>query len=174
MKTELEFLKTLNDYIDLVNETFNSPQPIEWINKENNLFGFFEVENNHYRIECMKQIGNNYSYAFSIYKDGKYDYHLTKLGLSGLKVLSTVIAGMEYLYDTYQPNAIIFSAIDDSESRKSLYERYCERFCNKHDYKFSNRGALDKIIFVLYKNNLSALSREEIFAAVKKMIEEGK
>lgn len=170
----MNLVKKLNDYFNLIEESINSPREITWENLENSLIGYFYIDNIKYRIECLNQIGNNYSYSFSYLNNNKWKYELSNLGTSGFSVLSTISIGVDYLQNKYNPNSIIFSAIDDSDVRKRLYEKKCKQFCDKYNYKLSNRGNDDKIIFVLFKDNISISEKEEIFNSVKKVIEQGK
>jgi hypothetical protein len=170
----MDLIKTLNEYFDTVEESLNSVENINWQGSSNELIGCFQVGNNKYRIECIKQIGNNYTYTFSYFINDEWSYELTNLGIGGFSVLSTVIYGMDHLYNKYCPNSIIFSTIDDSDTRKRLYRSHCDRFCKKNNYKLSNRGDSKNLLFVLFKDNISETEKEEIFDSSKKIIEQGK
>ena len=93
----MDLIKRFNDYFDKIEEALNTPAEINWQEGQEALIGFFEVDGNKYRIECLKQIGNNYSYSFSIFKDGNWSYELTNIGRSGFSVLATITVGLEHL-----------------------------------------------------------------------------
>jgi len=172
----MDLIKRFNDYFDKIEEAFNTPAIVEWQENDEALIGYFEVEQNKFRIECLKQIGNNYSYGFAIFRDNNWSYQLANLDNGGFSVLATIKEGLEYLYNKRTPNAILFSAVDNNTTRKRLYEGHCHKFCEKHGLKLSNRGDDDKskILFLMFNDNISEYEREEIFSSVKKMIEEGK
>lgn len=170
----MNLINRFNDYFDRIEESLDSPQKVKWMESDDSLMGFFKVGNIKYRIECIKQIGNNYSYSFSFLNNEKWEYDLNNIGSDGLKVLSTIMYGIDYLYDTFSPNSIIFSAIDKSDTRKRLYKIYCDKFCIKNDYKLSNRGNEDMVMFILFNDKVSDMEKEEIFGSVKKIIEDGK
>jgi hypothetical protein len=170
----MNLIKKFEDYFKEINEAFNTDVDITWIETNDNMLGTFKVDENIFKIECYRQIGNNWSYSFCIYKNNIWSYDIADLGKNGFSVLSAVIKGLNYLYNKQYPNSIMFSAIDDSNTRKRLYEKFCNDFCKKHDYKLSNRGNDSKVFFILFKDGISENEKEEIFNSVKKVIENGK
>jgi len=169
----MNLIDKFNEYFNKLQESLNSPQDISWVKDFDNFIGNFEINDNKYRIEYLKQIGENYSYSFSILKDGKWSYDVSNIG-DGFKVLSTITNGISFLFEKTNPDSITFSAIDENDTRKRLYERFCNDFCKKNNFKLSNRGTEEIIIFVLFNDMLSNDRKELIFQSVKKIIEEGK
>ena len=170
----MNFLKTFNEYIDSIEEMLNTPQPINWKINIDDIAGYFTVRNKKYKISVIKQIGENYSFTFAYDNEGNWYYYLSNLGIGGFAVLSTITFAMDYIYEKYNPNSIIFSAVDDSDTRKNLYKQHCEMFCKKHDCLFTNRGSSGKLIFLLYKKDLPNKEKEEIMQSVIKIAEVGK
>jgi len=162
-----------NDYFSKIEEALSSPQDISWNFSDESSVGFFDINGVKYRIEYLKQIGNNYSYSFSIFKGGNWIYDISEDG-NVFKVLSTIIHALELLFNKTGPDSIIFSAIDDNVTRKRIYERYCKDFCQKYNYKLSNRGNEKFVMFVMFDNTLLDDRKEDIFQSVKKVIEIGK
>jgi hypothetical protein len=170
----MNIFKKINDYFDFISESLNSPKDIDWKIIDGNLIGFFEVNSVLYRIECLMQIGNNYSFSFSWNNNGIWEYNITNFERGAFYVLSTIISGIEYLYNQYKPNSIIFSAIDESSTRKRLYKQYCDSFCKKTNYKLIDRGNEKFIMYVIYNENISDSEKEDIFNSIQKIIEDGK
>jgi hypothetical protein len=170
----MNIIKQFNNYIDLVEESLNSPVDINCEVNTNEIFGYFSVDNKRYRIEFLKQIGNNWSYSFSYLVETSWSYNISHSGVSGFSVLSTIKSGLYEMYENYNPNSIIFSAIDSSDSRKRLYKSFCQDFCQDKNLSFSNRGDNDHQIFLMLKNSLEVNEKEEIMQSIKKIIEIGK
>jgi hypothetical protein len=166
-------IEKFDEYFNKIEESLNSSVDINWIGKDKNYIGHFEISGEKYRIEYLLQIGNNYSYSFSIYKDNRWTYDISNSG-NPLSVLSTVVKGIEYLFNETKPDSIIFTAIDDNQTRKSLYEKYCNDFCIKNDYRLSNRGNDKMMMFVLFDDKLDIDKKDLIFQSAKKIIEIGK
>lgn len=170
----MNLLKKFNEYIDKVEESLDSPVEITWLNANKSYAGMFIVDDINYKIEYIQQIGNNFSYTFSIEKDGYWSYDISHSGTGGFKVLSTVKKGLYDIYDMTKPNSIIFSAIDDSETRKRLYQQFCEEFCRKKNWNFSNRGTDNKRLFLMFNEQISDSEKEEVMKSVQKIVEFGK
>jgi hypothetical protein len=147
----MDIIKRFNDYIYSVLESLNSNIDIDWIKSENEIYGYFYVNDIKYRLEFIKQIGNNWSYSFSYEKDNKYLYEIpTELRFDGFKVLSAVKNGLYYLYELIKPNSIIFSAIDSSDTRKRLYKNFCKSFSDDMNLNMTNRGTEEKQVYLLF------------------------
>jgi hypothetical protein len=173
----MNLLKKFNDYFDLLEESFNTPYPVNWTISNNNMIGLFTSKNGiEYKISCYKQIGNNWSFTFHWFNSeiDKWDSELIKISNDQFGVLSTIRDSMYELYGKKTPNSIIFSAIDKNELRKSLYKKFSNEFCYKNNYDFINRSTNYRDIFVLLKKNLSDSDREDIMTSVIKIIEIGK
>lgn len=170
----MNIIKEFNNYISLVEESLDSPVDISWEFNTNEIFGYFSVDDKKYRIEFLKQIGNNWSYSFSYLSENSWSYNITHSGVSGFSVLSTIKSGLYEMYKNFNPNSIIFSAIDNSNSRKRLYKSFCQDFCQVNSLNFSNRGDDHHQIFLMFRNDLESNEKEEIMLSVKKIIEIGK
>ena len=166
-------MKRFNEYFDKIEESLDNPSQINWIINNNSYIGEFMIDNVEYRIEYVKQIGNNWSYSFSYFDIDKntWSYNISHKGSVGFVVLSTVKSGLYHLYDKTNPNSIIFSSIDSSDTRKRLYQSFCEEFCKNNNWIFSNRGSDDKRLFVMFNNDISDSDKEEVFLSVQKIVE---
>ena len=60
-------MKRFNEYFDKIEESLDNPSQINWIINNNSYIGEFMIDNVEYRIEYVKQIGNNWSYSFSYF-----------------------------------------------------------------------------------------------------------
>jgi len=172
----MNLIKRFNRYFDKIEESLNSPKEIEWIENDSESIGRFKVGEFDYRIEFIKQIGNNWSYSLSYFdKEGEvWSYNISQKGPGGFSVLSTIKSSLYYLNDLYKPNSIIFSAIDSSETRKRLYLNFCQEFCKSNKWKFSNRGTEDKKLFLMFNDDISDVEKEQTMKSVIKVIEIGK
>jgi hypothetical protein len=169
----MDLMKRFNEYFDKIEESLDNPSQINWIISNNSYIGEFIIDNVEYRIEYVKQIGNNWSYSFSYFDIDKdtWSYNISHKGSGGFVVLSTVKSGLYYLHDKTNPNSIIFSAIDSSDTRKRLYQSFCEEFCKNNNWSFSNRGSDEKRLFVMFNNNIIDSDKEEVFLSVQKVVE---
>ena len=166
-------MKRFNEYFNKIEESLTNPSQINWLINNNSYIGNFTVDDVEYKIEYLKQIGNNWSYSFSYFDIDKniWSYNISNKGSSGFSELSTVKFGLYYLYDKTKPNSIVFSAIDSSNTRRRLYQSFCEEFCKNNNWNFSNRGSDEKRLFVMFNNNISDSDKEEVFLSVQKVVE---
>lgn len=130
-----------------------------------------KLKNHQITLEYVKQIGNNWSYSFSYFDNDKniWSYNISHKGSEGFSVLSTIKSGLYYLYGKTNPNSIIFS--DSPDTRKRLYQSFCEEFCKNNNWIFSNRESDDKRLFVMFNNDISDSDKEEVFLSVQKIVE---
>lgn len=172
----MDLIKKFNEYFNKLEEALNSPSDIRWITENENLIGLFEINDTKYKIECLKQIGNNYAYMFSFYNTeiNDWSFKLNNKGLDSFKVLSTIKEGLNCVFKTLNPNSVIFSAIDNSDSRKRIYLTFCETFCKENSLLFLDKGTKERKIYLLYKDNLLSEDKEEIMSSLIKVIEIGK
>ena len=167
----MDLIKRLDEYFNKIEEAFNNPMEIKWVNVDLSSFGYFNIGEQEYRIECFKQLGNNYSYSFSYKKNNTWCYKASNLGVGNFSVLSTTIQGMDFILNKYNPNSIIFTSLDDSDSRRRLYKTYCDKFCKVNNYKLSNRDGDEMMLYLLFKPDLIEEELEEVYKSVQKIIE---
>jgi len=168
----MSFIKKFDDYLNKLDEALNSNININWIETNTTLIGEFEVNDSKYEIECKKQISNNWTFSFFYLDDnGDYISSMKNDGINMYKVLSAIKTGFYYLYDAKSPNSIIFSAIDDSNTRKRLYTSFCETFCKEKKMKFLNKGNSKYIIYVLFNDSLNQNEKDNILYSLQKIIE---
>jgi hypothetical protein len=170
-----KLIKDFNLYFDKIEVALQSPQDINWENTDDSLIGLFEVNNTEYKIKCLKQVGNNWTFSFYyLDNDNEWSIEMKNDGINSFKVLPTIQNSIKYLYNLVKPNSIIFSAIDSNETRKRLYLNFCKSFCDEIGFKFSNRGNEDLMLYVLFNDNISDNDKDDIMHSVKKIIEIGK
>jgi hypothetical protein len=167
-----KFIKKVDDFFNEVNEAFNNPLEIKWVDK-GSLIGLFTVNDNVYKINCQDYGNNIWKYNFYLYneKDNTFGIKPNNNEKDKYRVLPTVKSGMEYLISNKIVEAIIFGALDSSRGRKKLYESFCEDFSKKHDFSFYTKINEDKQLFILYKDSID---REVMFSKLKEMIKDEK
>lgn len=171
----MSIIEKFNSYFDKLEEAIKSIQNIDWKSNDDSLIGLFEVNNTQYKIECIRQISNNWTYSFYyLDDDGYWSTQMKNDGINSFKVLSTIEAGIKYLYYNKNPNSIIFSAIDSNDTRKRLYHNFCVKFCNDIGFILKSNGLGDKMLYILFNNNLKDNDKDDIMSSVKKIIEIGK
>jgi hypothetical protein len=169
-------MKRIKKYNDLdifwkeINESYENPESIRWIENENKLIGLFIVNNEIYKIECDLYDHDIWTYKFMKYDTISGQFIMYLIGDIGFKdkmtILGTIRKGMEYIIIEKSPNSLIFSALDDSVGRKKLYERFSEEIVNKYGFKYKTSLQNDKQIFILYKR----IDIELILDVIKKNI----
>lgn len=157
--------KDLDIFWKEINESYNSPVDIRWINKSKKLIGLFIVKNEIYKIECDLYNHNIWTYKFMKYDidSGQFIMYLIGNVKDKMTILGTIRKGMEYLIIEKSPNSLILSALDDSDGRKKLYDRFSEEIVNKYGFKYKSSLQNDKQIYILYKN----ISIDEVLSVIK-------
>lgn len=148
-------IKKLDDYLKYINEAFDNPLPIKWIDKDESIRGLFIVNENIYNISCINK--GNYIWKYDFYfidKDKTFSPELTNNEKDKYRVLPTIKSGMLYLINNKNVNAIVFGAADSSKGRKKLYESFCNKFSKDNSLEFYTKLQDDKQIFVMYKKNI--------------------
>lgn len=159
-----------DEFLNSLFESYDSHVDIKWIDKDNKLIGLFSVEGRVYQITCINKGGNVWTYKFHIYDTIKNGFspELTNFNTGKMSVLSTIRRGMDYLINTKSPNAIIFGALDESESRKKLYWIYSSEIVREYEYERITQNQNNKQIFILYKK----IDKNYLLTIVKNIIEE--
>lgn len=154
MKSIKNDIQKFEEYCSSLYEAFNSPLNITWEESEKSLVGFFFINSDYYKISCLKYDFNIWTYKFFVLDSDKGEFSQTSKGDSNnkMKVLSTIRSGMEYLINSKNPNALIFMASDNSESRKKIYHYFSEEIEKKFNYTFITNRKGDHQIYILYKN----------------------
>ena len=150
-----------------VNESYESPESIRWVENINKLIGLFIVNNEIYKIECESYKNNIWLYKFMKYDINSGQFMMNLIGNIDFKdkmtIIGTIRRGMEHLIIEKSPNSLIFSALDDSDGRKKLYDRFSEEIVNKYGFKYKSSLQNDKQIYILYKN----ISIDEVLSVIK-------
>lgn len=159
-----KFIQGLSESLDTSNIK------IRWIDKVNRLIGLFDVGNNTYQLD-FNLTGDVWSYKFYLAK--KVDSTIilspdaTGIETDKYKVLSMSKSGILYIIENKKPNAIIFSAINETESKRikigeqeltkrqhiylMLVEQIPELF---PDYTYDIENIEGNQIYIVYKKEL--------------------
>lgn len=159
------------DFCYEMNEGLNNPVDIKWVDKENELGGFFIVNDRVYNIICKNKGDNVWTYKFYIYdKDKMLSPELSKDNKNVFRVLPTIELGFYYLLDTKNPSALIYGALDESEGRKKLYNSFSEKISKKYGFIYNTNRTNNKQIYILYNTNI--INKDVVFNKVKEIVEE--
>lgn len=145
-----------NDLIVLL-EDLNSSFDVKW----NGLVGLFEDKKNvKYKIEIINLIDNEWMFKFYRWDKNKNEF-VSSLNpknnsleyADSSNVLGTIRSSFLYFIEKYNPDSVSFMAIDNSKSRKDLYDLFCEWIVNKKE-KYSNISYLNDEykLYILYKD----------------------
>lgn len=170
----MDLIKKLDDYFLMVEESLDKPMDIGWKKVGSDVFGIFDVNSTIYKIEFIKQVGNNFSFSFCWKNGQEWDYKMTNLEKGKFYVLSTIVSALNHLFREYNPDSILFSAIDTSNTRKRLYKIYCQDFCKEINYKLIDRGNERMIMYIIFDDKISDNKKEDIFLSAQKIVEQGK
>ena len=177
IKTE-KFFKT-NRIVEefdewLLKESFDGkPEEITWIKKDNYWRGSFFSENIEYKIIIDKQDYDTYLFKFIRKNDqGIWTYNLLKRKniTKTLNVLTTIRNSFDYFISEKKPNALMFFALDDSISRKRIYDYFCMDTIRKYQlYQYREDENVSRTKH-LYSINLCDFEIEKLKEVVKKIL----
>lgn len=87
----MNLIDKFDEYFNKIREYLDSPLDIKWLQVKNGYIGQFNIDDWNYKIEYLKQIGNNWSFSFSYFDKDKniWSYQISHKGTTGLNVLST-------------------------------------------------------------------------------------
>lgn len=139
IKTE-KFFKTdrISEEFDewLLKESFDGKsEDITWTKKDNYWRGCFYSNNEEYKILIDKQKYDTYLFKFVRKNEqGIWTYELTKgKNINNtLNILTTIRHSFDYFMTEKRPNALMFFALDDSISRKRIYDSFCIEVIRKY------------------------------------------
>lgn len=122
-------LKTVDDYLDdylhKLDEAFDNPLPITWTSSGNFIYGYFKIGEKEYQIEAHFIINDFMTFKFKIKKCDDYSTELVNDGSNDyIRVIPTIKEALLYLLDVLKPNGVIFAAMDASNGRKFVYDRF--------------------------------------------------
>jgi hypothetical protein len=146
----MKYLKTVEDYLDdyfhKLDEAFDNPLPITWSRNGNFIYGNFKIKEKEYLIEAHFIINDFMTFKFKIKKCDDYSTELVNDGSNDyIRVIPTIKEALLYLLDVIKPNGVIFAAMDSSNGRKFVYDRFIVDYIKNNDFYngFSNffRGA---------------------------------
>jgi len=157
-------MRYLKKYSELF-EFLNTPQPVDWKQKEEGIVGTFTCNDHLYHIYLWEPYKNTYKaymehpniweIAFSIIKkeeDKEIDsYTTTHFNQGRIEILSTVIEAFGYLIKLKNPNAIIFTAEDWDTGRLKTYKDLMVLASNKYGFNHYEITGMKGIAYILYK-----------------------
>jgi hypothetical protein len=147
-------IRTFEEFWNCIDEAFNNPVEIKWIDKGIEYIGLFIVNNKVYNILC-KDLGENiWTFKFYHYIDNKLSPELTKDYKNSFRVLPTIKNGFINFIENKNPDGIIFGALDSSVGRKKLYTSFSLDISKSYNYLYNTRSLDNKQIFILYKPNI--------------------
>ena len=162
-------MKKWENFCKEMNEGLDNPTEIKWIDKEQELGGFFAINDKTYTIIC-KNVGENiWTYKFYRFNGKQLSPDLTNDDKNVFRVLPTIESGFYYLIDKKNPSGLIYAALDKSEGRKKIYHSFSEKMVKKYGYIYNTNRTQDKQIYILYKPNMN---KDIIFNKVKELVEE--
>jgi len=158
-------------FLEKLSESLNTSNvEIKWIDKGNRLIGLFKIDKNTYQLD-FNLVGDVWSYKFYIAKIKNNKIELspsaTGIDIDKYKVLSTSKRGLQYLIENKSPNAVVFCALNDDESklvkknnqiltkRQSIYLNMLEEVPKKFiDYTYDIQNIKNNQIYIIRKIKL--------------------
>jgi hypothetical protein len=160
-------IKKFNNFIDHINESFESPADIEWkIDGEFDLDGEFYIDDMKYIIECYNWVNNIWTYKFSRIENDDKIMDLVEDSGRKMRVLSTIRSGMRHLIEQKNPNGLIINVIDGSRGRDYLWGRFSKEISEQYNYELSNKMIMGYSTFFLWRD----ISFHDVNASFNKMI----
>lgn len=150
---KLDFIKSMDDYFNKLNELYNTPVEINWIIDNSEILnGEFIVNDVNYLIECSEYGNNVWTYKFSRFDNNVKRTDIVNDPANKMSALSTIRNGMCYLIESKKPNGLIINVTE--YSRLKLYQKYSNEICDKYDYVcHTSESPLGYSIFI-WRDNL--------------------
>ena len=168
----MKFIKKFIDFLS-TNETFEIPQHIEWDYNHNSYLGYFTVDNMYFVVVAKMICNNVFIFKFKNFDMNKLsninleevdnifnevgllnDKLLNDKNINKYKVLATVKYALDLLLTNTKKNGAIFSVIDNSRGRITIYERFCETFINKNkNFTYTSKTTDEGKDFFIYNKN---------------------
>ena len=174
-------------FLDSLSESLNTSSiDVKWIDRPNRLIGLFKVSENTYQLD-FKLTGDSWSYKFYLAERVNNRIELspnaTGIYTDKYKVLATSKIGLIYLIENKSPNAVVFCALNEEESKKSkkgdrlltkrqsIYLNMVEEIPVKYpDYTYDIKNINNNQIYIIYKKKLDNL--EYTFDNIEKIIKD--
>ena len=149
----MDYLQKIDEYFKMINDALNNPLPINWQNKNNLYIGEFNINNNTYIIDC-EDLGNNiWFFSFDyIGLDNIRINALTNNNKDVYRILPTIKSAFEHLYNTKNPDCIIFAIFDESTGRRKIYDKFANDFSIKNNLNLLNKESNGKRVYSIYNN----------------------
>ena len=146
-------INKFDDFIRLINESYNSPVEINWVSNTNvELDGEFYINDTKYLIECGEWDNNIWSYKFYRIEGDEKIIDLVNDSKNKMSVLSTIRDGMRYLIESKEPSALIINVMDGSRGRDNLWRRFSKEISEKYNFSYKNTDIMGTSNFFLYKD----------------------
>ena len=157
------FLKNTSESLD------TSDIEIKWVDNPTRLVGLFKIGSNVYQLD-FNLIGDSWSYKFYYVKEDGNDFILsidkTGIDTDKFKVISVAKKGLIYMLENKNPNAVIFSAANEIESKNKVKINNFELTKRQHIYQKLSQQITD--YFSDYKYIINLVGEDQIYIILKK------
>jgi hypothetical protein len=158
-------IKTIDDYMKLYLEAYDTPLNIDWEKDGSSLVGYFKVKDLEYKIYSDIVINDFMTYKFKYKKDNAYSDELLNSDKNyKISVLPTIKSGLDFILNNVEPSGVIFDALDESKGRKMIYDRYCNQYVDTKKWKVYTQNYDNKKMYIIYKKEISD---ETLFETIK-------
>lgn len=158
------FLSSLSESLD------TSGIEIKWIDKTNRLIGLYNIGNNVYQLD-FNLFGDAWSYKFYYVKklDNKIEMSVDKTEFSydRFKVLSMAKTGLKYFIELKSPNAIVFGASNEINSKKVNIDG---KEITKRQHIYQNMLTDLSTFFTIYEYTISNIKLGQVYIIFKKSL----
>jgi hypothetical protein len=182
----MDYLQKFNKFIDKLSESLDTSDiDIKWIDKPDRAVGLYVIGKNTYQLD-FNRFGDAWSYKFyHVAKvDGKFIFSPNVTGISSdrFKVMSMSKKGLAYILENRKPNAIVFSALNEDDSKKTkvngseitkrqhIYQMMLFDLPeNFPDYTYKIQDTKICQIYTIFKNSL--VNKKETYGNIENIIQ---
>ena len=165
----MDYIDKFNLFLKKISESLDTSDiEIKWLNNPTHLVGLFKIGLNVYQLD-FNLIGDTWSYKFYYVKNDGNDFILsidkTGIDTDRFKVMSVAKKGLIYMIENKNPNAVIFSAANEIESKKIIVNDI-ELTKRQHIYQKLSQQITD--YFIDYKYLIDSVGEDQIYIILKK------
>lgn len=143
-------MDSFNEYFDKLEEALTNPVPVTWQKSDDSWLGQFCISETQYDISITRPRPDYDHYAFKFQGNGNY-VMLNNIPTALRSIPTIDAAATEFLHDV-MPEALFFFATDQSESRKMMYDRFCDKIVKSGVYQKQSRKTLGIQVYTLFKD----------------------
>jgi len=142
-------IQKFKEFFDKIEEAAKNPLPITWTKSETEWTGEFSLQENIYEIKIARPNPDFNFYYFKFSANGQYK--MISDPTSVFRVVPTIDRAANEFLTEVQPDAMFFFALDKSEARRMMYDRFCLNFVNMNkQYRYETREFMEYQCFILY------------------------